>query len=125
MNRRSAARKRVQQPVTLEEPHTGIRVASIRDLSLGGAFVLADARLSRNGRLVAVFELENDPRRHAFRLEAAVVHTTSTGAGLMFLNTSAHEIRRLSEALFRRTLADTERVSKRSGSHDTHTEGDE
>lgn len=100
MNRRSVARKRVQQPVTLEEPHTGVRVASIRDLSLGGAFVLTDARLSRNGRLVAVFELD-DARRHEFRLEATVVRITARGAGLMFVNTPPDEIRHLSEALFR------------------------
>lgn len=126
MNRRRAARKRVNRLVTLEEPHTGSCVASMRNLSVGGAFIVTDsARLSHHAHVVATFELESDRRRHEFRLEAVVVHTTSTGAGLMFLNTPAHEIRRLSEALFRLSLADTERVSKRSGSHDTHAEGGE
>lgn len=102
MNRRRAARKRVQQPVTLEEPHTRTSLASMRNVSLGGAFVLADpARLAHYAHVVAAFELDNARGLNEFRLEATVVRTTPRGAGLMFVNTPPAEIRRLSEVLFR------------------------
>lgn len=102
MNRRRAARKRVQQPVTLEDPHTGVRVASMRNVSLGGAFVVTNSvRLLRHAHVVAAFEMDNGDRLHEFRLEASVVHSASKGIGLMFVNTRADEIRRLSEALSR------------------------
>lgn len=100
--RRWADRKRLQRAVTLEGAGVDTHVASMRNVSLGGAYIeTGPVCLPRNARVIVQFELGHRGALREFRMEATVVRTTAHGAGLMFRDTPPGDIERLSEALVR------------------------
>lgn len=71
-------------------------------MSLGGAFVeMSSFVLPANTRVVASFKLPHSERKqkHPFRVDAMVVRSAPSGAGLMFLHMETDVIHALSNAL--------------------------
>lgn len=82
MEHRCGARKPLNLEVTIHCPRLGSVRAQARDISIGGMFVQTATGFVVNEPVTIDFR--SPPAHAAHHWYAAVVHTTSNGAGLIF-----------------------------------------
>ncbi len=100
VDRRSKPRRNMQLGITLETPAGSQSLpASLRDISLSGAFIETNSALPTSAPLIMAFKPIDAPSRSGFRLYARVIRHTQTGIGVAFLPMPSDVINALSKAL--------------------------
>lgn len=109
MEHRWSVRKEYEGSVAVNSPNRGTALCRMRNIGLGGMFIETGTLvLPANTPVDIGFTLlDDDELLIPFRLQAIVVRRVSTGVGVMFLETSAHNLNALRRALYpeRRTDA--------------------
>jgi len=100
MEHRWSERKHLNARVTVHSRVHRSFLATLRDLSLGGAFVeTTDHRLPVNEPLVLSLVLGGEGNRTYHRLHAMVVRASREGAGIMYLDSDATTVGELRAVL--------------------------
>jgi hypothetical protein len=101
VERRLSARKNLDLRVILEIPsyNTQRVSATLHDISSRGAFINTQVPLPSNAPLFLELKLSGNSAQYNFRLNSKMIHSTSRGMGLSFVNIPAGVINTLSDAL--------------------------
>jgi c-di-GMP-binding flagellar brake protein YcgR len=99
MDSRLSARKYLQLDITLEIPtYRKQELATMQDISLGGAFIETQVLPPSDDPLIVGFKLPGSLQK-SFSLSARVVHRAPRGVGVAFLDMSSGLINELNKAL--------------------------